>query len=221
MSTTRIIRYLLTVSLALGLCCGPAAAQSLHDPDALVAGSFLLRGRIVGVLPQQGSMAIRGLGGTLASSDSVTPEIDLSYFFTNHIALEAETGFLRTTLTAQDTRLGTVAIGKVSSVPVFLVPQFHFLPFDRLNPYAGVGLAIVPYFGANPAGGLVRQLSVSSEVGPVFQWGLDYRVAGPWFLNFDVKKIILAAHASVNDNEFSANGQPNPWIIGSGIGFRF
>jgi outer membrane protein len=217
----RLVCWLLTASLAVVLACGPVAAQSANGSDALVAGTILLRGRVVGVLTEHDSLTITRIGGYLNTANSVTPEVDLSYFFTDHIALEGETGLLHTTLTAQNTLLGNIPVGKVSSVPIFLIPQFHFLPFNRINPYIGAGLAAVPYFGADPAGGPTYELNVSSEVGAVFQWGLDYRVTGPWYVNFDVKKVILAAHASVNDGEFSASGQVNPWIIGGGIGFRF
>ncbi|HEX3983080.1 MAG TPA: OmpW family outer membrane protein, partial [Acidisoma sp.] len=139
----------------LALLCpgGAALAQSEGTSSGLVAGTLLLRGRVLGVLPRQGVSTITRIGGHLDTSDSVTPEIDLSYFFTNHIALEGEIGFLHTTLTAEGTQLGTATIGKVSSLPVLLVPQYHFLPLDRFNPYMGAGLAVVPYFNADPAGG--------------------------------------------------------------------
>lgn len=214
-------RGLALASLALSVSATAALAQTVDLGDDLVAGSFLVRGRIVGVLPQHNGSTITRIGGHLDNSNSVSPELDLSYFFTDHIAVEGETGILHTKLTAVDTRLGTVDIGKVSSVPLFIVPQYHLLPHARFNPYLGVGLAIVPYFNDEPAGGLVQQLSVSSEVGAVFQFGVDYRVTGPWYANFDVKKLILGAHATANNGLLSASGQVNPWIIGGGIGYRF
>ena len=214
-------RGLARAGVALSVSVTVASAQTVDLGENLVAGSFLVRGRVLGVLPQHNGSAITRIGGHLDNSDSVSPELDLSYFFTDHIAVEGETGILHTTLTAKDTRLGTVDIGKVSSVPVFIVPQYHLLPHARFNPYLGVGLAIVPYFDDQPAGGLVRQLSVSSEVGAVFQIGVDYRVSGPWYANFDVKKLILSAHATANNGLISASGQVNPWIIGAGIGYRF
>lgn len=214
-------RGLALAGLAISASATTAAAQTVDLGNDLVAGSFLVRGRVVGVLPKHNGSTITRIGGHLNTSNSVSPEIDLSYFFTDHIAIEGETGILHTKLTAENTRLGTVEIGKVSSVPLFIVPQYHFLPHARFNPYLGVGLAIVPYFDDQPAGGLVRQLSVSSEVGAIFQIGVDYRVSGPWYANLDVKKLILSAHATANDGLLSASGQVNPWIIGGGIGYRF
>ncbi|WP_227320773.1 OmpW/AlkL family protein [Acidisoma silvae] len=209
------------IGIALAVPLATASAQTADSSDNLVAGSVLVRGRILGVIPKHGSATISRIGGHLQNSDSVAPEVDISYFFTNHIAVEAEVGYEHTTLTAQGTRLGNVAIGKVSSVPIFVVPQYHLLPFSRFNPYIGIGLAILPYFDADPAGGLVQQLSVSSEAGAIFQIGVDYRVSGPWYANFDVKKLILSAHATANNGALSASGQVNPWVIGAGIGYRF
>lgn len=221
MTFPNFVRGLAIVSLALMLPATAALAQTADQSGDLLAGSVLVRGRILGVIPKHGSATISRIGGHLQTSDSVAPEVDISYFFTNHIALEGEIGYEHTTLTAQDTRFGTVGVGKVSSVPLFLVPQYHFLPYSRFNPYVGIGLAILPYFDAEAAGGLVRQLSVSSEAGAIFQIGVDYHVSGPWYANFDVKKLILGAHATANNGLLSASGQVNPWIIGGGIGYRF
>jgi outer membrane protein len=99
--------------------------------------------------------------------------------------------------------------------------QYHFRPRARLNPYLGIGIAITPYYGEEAAGGRIQQLSVSSEVGAAFQIGVDYRVHGPWYGNFDVKKLLLSAQACANDGKLTASGQINPWIIGAGIGYRF
>lgn len=220
MISSTLLRVAL-IGIALAVPLATASAQTADSSDNLVAGSVLVRGRILGVIPKHGSATISRIGGHLQNSDSVAPEVDISYFFTNHIAVEAEVGYEHTTLTAQGTRLGNVAIGKVSSVPLFVVPQYHFLPFSRFNPYVGIGLAILPYFDADPAGGLVQQLSVSSEAGAIFQFGVDYRVSGPWYANFDVKKLILSAHATANNGALSASGQVNPWVIGAGIGYRF
>lgn len=209
---------LLALGPAILMPADPSLAQSA---DGLTAGSFLLRARVVGIIPHHSGNTITPIGGSINTSSSVTPEIDLSYFFTDHLAIEGETGISHQTLTAVDTRLGTVPIGKVSSVPVVLTGQYHFRPSARLNPYLGIGIAITHYFDEQPAGGRVQQLSVSSEVGAAFQAGLDYQVQGPWYANFDVKKLLLPAAASANDGQLRASGQINPWIIGAGIGYRF
>lgn len=206
------------LAILAGLGPLPSFAQSA---EGLTAGSFLLRGRIIGIVPHNGGNTIKPIGGYIDKSSSVNPEIDLSYFFTDHLAIEGEVGITHQTLTAKNTRLGTVPIGQVSSVPIILMGQYHFLPHASLNPYFGIGVAITPYYGAEAAGGRIQQLSVTSEVGAAFQMGVDYDVQGPWFANFDVKKLILAAEASANNGRVTSSGQIDPWVIGAGIGYRF
>lgn len=206
------------IALPILLAASPALAQAT---EGLTAGTLLLRGRVVGVIPEKGATTIKQIGGYFDNSSTVTPEIDLSYFFTDHLAIEGEIGVIHETLTAVGTRLGTVPVGRVSALPIILMGQYHFRPRARLNPYLGIGLAITPYFDAEPAGGLIQQLSVTSKVGAAFQLGVDYRVQGPWYANFDVKKLILSAEASANDGRLSASGPVNPWVIGAGIGYRF
>jgi outer membrane protein len=207
--------------LALLLASPRLYAQALDNPDALTAGAFLLRGRVVGIFPDNGNSTITRIGGYIQVDNSVSPELDLSYFITDHLAIEGETGVTHNSLTAEDTRIGTVAVGKVWSAPVLLVLQYHVLPHSRWNPYLGAGLAVLPYFDAQPAGGLVQQLSVQSEVGAALQAGIDYQLTDRWYGNVDIKKLFVASYASVDDGAITSSGHINPLIVGLGIGYRF
>jgi outer membrane protein len=211
------------VSLAFAMLIAdqPLQAQTMPDPFGLTAGTILLRGRIVGILPDNSNSTITPIGGHIQVTNSVSPEFDLSYFLTNHLAIEGEAGITHNSLTAEDTVYGDIAVGKVWGAPILLLAQYHFLPNSRFNPYAGVGLSIQPYFGAQPAGGTVQQLSVRSQVGAAFQLGVDYQISGRWYGNLDVKKILVNSYATVNDGAITASGQLNPLIIGLGIGYRF
>jgi outer membrane protein len=205
---------------ALLTLASPSHAQSASDTSGLTAGTFLLRGRAVGIFPNKGG-PITTIGGYIAVSNSATPEVDLSYFVTDHIAIEGEGGITRNTLTAKDTVLGRVDVGSVWGAPVLALLQYHLLPLARWNPYAGVGVAVLPYFDAQPAGGRVQELSVRSEVGAVFQAGIDLRITDRWFGNLDIKKLLVKAYASVDDGAFTSSGHLNPLLVGLGIGYRF
>jgi outer membrane protein len=210
-----------TVALALLIAPPQTHAQALDDPGGLTAGAFMLRGRVVGIFPDNGNSTITRIGGYIQVDNSVSPELDLSYFITDHIAVEGETGVSHNSLTAENTRLGTVAVGKVWSAPILLVLQYHVLPHSRWNPYLGAGLAVLPYFDAQPAGGLVQQLSVQSEVGAALQAGLDYQLTDRWYGNVDIKKLFVASYASVDGGAITSSGHINPLIVGLGIGYRF
>jgi outer membrane protein len=199
----------------------PSYAQTAAGPYALTAGTFLLRGRLVGILPDNRDNSITVIGGHIDASDSVTPELDLSYFLTDHIAIEGEAGITHNSLTAEDTALGTVDVGKVWAAPVVAVLQYHLLPRARWNPYIGAGVGVLPYFDPQAAGGLARQLSVQSEVGAVLQGGIDLQIADHWYGNLDIKKFLIHSSATVNDGALTATGHISPLILGIGIGYRF
>jgi len=199
----------------------PCHAQTAADPFGLTAGTILLRGGIVGILPDNSDSTITRIGGHIAVSDSVTPDFDLSYFVTNHVAIEGIAGVTHNSLTAVDTVLGRIDVGTVWAAPMIALLQYHGLPQSGLNPYAGVGLAVLPYFDAEAAGGLVRQLSVRSEIGAAFQAGVDWHITDHWYGNLDVKKLLVSSYASVNDGRITSTGHVSPIIVGLGIGYRF
>lgn len=206
---------------ALFIACPTSQAQSTGDTSSLTAGAFMVRLRGVGVFPIGQNTSITPIGGFVHIDDAILPEVDLTYFLTDHIAIEGEAGVAQNTLTAEDTAMGTVPIGKVWSAPVILVLQYHVLPHSRWNPYFGAGLGVLPYFGAQPAGGPTQQLSVTSEVGATLQAGMDVGLTDHWYGNIDVKKLLIDSYASVNQGAITASGHINPWIVGFGVGYRF
>jgi outer membrane protein len=69
-----------------------ASAQGLLDMNAPLvgkeAGTFMLRARAVGVIPEDNSSSISTIGGHVTATAQAAPELDLSYFLTDNIALE-------------------------------------------------------------------------------------------------------------------------------------
>lgn len=224
---TGVPKCLLGFTLGLLALLVPAAGFAQTVPagagagNNFRAGDWMARLRIVGIIPNHGGAPISPIGGTFDDANLATPEIDLTYFFTPRLAVEAETGVFQESITARNTAFGTMPVGTVDAIPIVLAGQYHALPQALIDPYVGIGLAVVPYFNAQPAGGLVQQLSVDTKCGAVFQLGADLHLGGPWFANLDVKKLILPAQASANNGQITAAGQANPWILGGGIGFRF
>src|SRR5271165_6497353 len=69
----------------------PPASMSPFDATAPVgkaAGTVMVRVRVIGVIPEDWSSSVSLIGGHVSVSASVAPEVDLSYFFTDHIAAE-------------------------------------------------------------------------------------------------------------------------------------
>jgi outer membrane protein len=213
---------------------GPAFAQPMPeptaapvlvtDPDAPVgkaAGTFMVRGRAIGVIPLTSSSSISVIGGSVGATAQAAPELDLSYFFTDNIALELIAATTRHNVYANGTALGMVDVGSVWVLPPTLTLQYHFMPKERFSPYVGAGVNGTIFYGASPAGPTVTSLSFSNNVGAAVQIGFDYNVTGHWFANFDVKQIFLNTTASINGGAIKASTALNPTVIGAGIGYRF
>jgi outer membrane protein len=215
-------RHAVCLSLILGgLAAAPSCFAQSPDSGGLTAGTILLRGRVIGIFPEDRNSTITPIGGQIKVDDTASPEVDLSYFVTDHIAVEGETGILHTTLSAQNTALGDIDIGKVWSVPITLVAQYHLLPHARFNPYFGAGMDVSTYFGEQAAGGLVQNFTVDTQVGAVLEAGADYQIAGRWYGNIDVKQLFLGAQAHIDNGEVDAKNDLDPLVVGLGIGCRF
>lgn len=87
-------------------------AADLNDPAPVgkQAGTFMVRLRAIGVLPENLSSAT-SLGGSVHTSNQAAPEVDLSYFLTDHLALELIAASTRHEVSASATALGHVDVG--------------------------------------------------------------------------------------------------------------
>ncbi len=220
---------MLTGALALGGVAHAQTAVSLGAPpqpagDAPVgkkAGTLMVRLRAIGLIPQNTSSSVSVIGGHVNASAQAAPEIDLSYFFTDHIAVEGIAASTRHSVSAGHTALGHVDVGSVYVLPPTITVQYHFMPHERFSPYVGVGLTVAFFYDSNPAGPTVSKVGFSNAVGPAIQAGFDYNFAGHWFANFDVKQIFLNTEARINGGAIVAKTSLNPTVVGAGIGYRF
>lgn len=214
-------------SVLMHLCLFWAAVMSAPchaqeaAPAGLTAGSVLVRGRLIGMIPYDQHSQIAVIGGKIDAAPMVLPDADLSYFITDHVALSGETGALKTSITARDTLIGRLPIGSVWSVPLMATAQYHFSPESRFNPYVGAGVYASFYFGEHPAGGYVPKFSVSPEVGTMLQAGFDYHIAGNWYANLDFRQIFLPTQSIRNGSLGGAKVGLDVAVIGAGIGYRF
>ena len=124
----------LLATTAIAAFASTASAQEFKGKQA---GDIIVRARALAVMPQEkADVNIAATGaklGTASVDNAYIPEVDLSYFITNNIALELIAGTSRHTVNA-DTALGHVNVGKVSLLPPTLTAQYHFLPTSRVSP---------------------------------------------------------------------------------------
>jgi outer membrane protein len=222
------MKYRLLAAYLAGMMglAGAASADDLNLPGTGApvgkqAGTFMIRIRAIGVLPQNLDSSISAIGGHVHATDQAAPEVDFSYFITDHIAAELIAATTRHNITAKGTAAGNLDVGKVWVLPPTLTLQYHFMPHERFSPYVGVGLNATFFYGSKPAGGAVTSVGYSNSVGGAIQVGFDYNLTGHWFANFDVKQIFVSTTARINGGAIQAKTGLDPTVVGAGFGYRF
>jgi outer membrane protein len=165
---------LLATSLLTALAFADVAtAQAQMTDDAPVgktAGTFMIRARIIGVIPENSSSSISGAinSGSVSTSNAVMPEIDFSYFLTDNIAMELIAATTQHDLYADNSPLGShYHVGSTWVLPPTLLVQYHFSPHERFSPYVGAGLNVTFFYNTSPANNAVTQLAMKNGVGAV------------------------------------------------------
>jgi outer membrane protein len=223
------VSVMMIAAALLGL---PLAGAQAQDQSP-----WQLRARVLGVLPDtsgssvnvQGVPALNSPNSGLNISNSVVPELDVSYFFTKNVAAELILGVTPHNVTGNGA-LNSMYVGQAWLLPPTLMAQYHFTDFGNFKPYVGIGINYTFFFNQTPgytpnANGLsVTQLNVNNTAGGAAQIGFDYMIDKHWGFNVDVKKLLLRPtyNATVN-NTIPVSGTANidPWLIGAGITYRF
>ena len=190
---------------------------------------WMIRLRVLGVLPENGGSVDQVPGSSLRTSDQVVPELDISYFFTKNIAAELILGVTKHHVTGADALAG-LDVGKSWLLPPTLTLQYHFTEFGAFKPYVGAGVNYTWFFSqsagnvTNGAGLRVVDSHLHDSFAPVVQFGFDYMIDRHWGWNVDVKKLwlrpdwngTLASGAAI-----TGQVKLDPWLIGTGITYKF
>lgn len=232
-----------TVALAAALLAGTILSANAADlPSAkqppvfveMAQSPWMVRVRAVGVIPQESTNNFRVFGVPVAGekvevSDSIIPELDITYFFTPNFAAELVLGTTPHNLSLKDNAglLGPTgakyAVGRTWLLPPTLTAQYHFTNFGAFKPYVGAGLNYTIFYGED-AKGLITRLSVKDSVGFALQAGFDYMLDKHWGINFDVKKLWLQTEAKasvVGVVPVKTKVNLDPWLVGVGVTYRF
>lgn len=204
--------------ITTALIATAATARSVDATAWNASERFQFRGRLIGVLPAEDSAV--NVGGKAHAGDALTPELDLSYYFTDYVSAELIAATSQHSLshsTAGD-------LGRTWVLPPTITIQYHPQPHEKFSPYIGAGLNYSMFYGENAANGNgVTDLDVDGGVGYALQVGADYWLNEHWGMNFDVKKLFLNIDADmrIGGAPVSANIDLDPWIVGAGVAYRF
>jgi outer membrane protein len=226
------IRPLATALPALLLACTAlTGVQAADIPSAktqplapiMTWSPWMIRGRALVVVPQEdASLRIGGVpvpGADVDISNSVVPELDISYFFTKNIAVELILGVTPHNVKGAGSLAGA-RIGSAWLLPPSLTLQYHFTNFGQFKPYVGAGVNYTVFFDEEAKGGFTN-FDLKDSFGVVLQAGFDYMLDEHWGINFDVKKIFLEPKVKVNNGLVSGKVRIDPWLIGTGVTYKF
>lgn len=177
-----------------------------------------IRLRALAIIPNEGDNLP---GAEVQIDEAYVPELDFTYFFTKHWAAEL---ILATANHDVDLKNGP-SLGDVWLLPPTLNVQYHFYAGD-LKPYVGAGVNYTIFYGEDE--GDILDMDYDNSFGVSFQGGLDYFLNDKWFINVDVKYLILSTDVKATLLAFENNPTVvpvdvdiDPLIVGLGVGFRF
>lgn len=180
-----------------------------------------IRLRLLGVFPEDNG-SVHGVPGSgLDISDSVVPELDITYYFTKNWAAELILGVTPHDINGTGTIASLNKIGEVWLLPPTLTLQYHFTDFGAFKPYVGAGINYTFFFDQKAYS--ADSIDVKDTFGWALQVGFDYMFDEHWGLNVDVKKLFLKPDFDVvvAGQALSGKADLDPWIVGLGVTYRF
>lgn len=197
------------------------AERATAAPDTSAASPWQVRLRALGVITENSGDVDQIRGSDLSFSDTVVPELDISYFFTDNIAAELILGTTYANINGKGSISDLDRLGKTWLLPPTLTLQYHFTDFGAFKPYIGAGVNYTIFY--KEKGDALNSLDVENTFGAALQIGFDYMIDRNWGVNVDVKKLFLEPEydATIGGTELSGKAKLNPWLIGAGATYRF
>ena len=153
--------------------------------------------------------------GADASNETV-PIINLTYFFTDNLALNTAAG-----ITRHEFRNSSGLLGSASMAPFHLIGEYHFLPKEVLSPYVGVGIHHTVFFHqSGPAFDALQDFP--ADTGPVLEVGANYKLNKDYFVNLDFKKFYLETDVTFKGASTKTETiKLNPLLVVLAVGMHF
>ncbi|MGG7516812.1 OmpW/AlkL family protein [Allorhizobium undicola] len=200
----------------------PVAPAPEAESSLTPYSPWQVRARALGVIPMD-SGSVHGIAGSdLSFNNSITPEVDFSYFFTKNIAAELILGTTSANVNGSGSIAGLGKLGKVWILPPTVTLQYHFTDFGAFQPYVGAGVNYTMFYDQKATGSATK-LDVNNTFGAALQVGFDYMLNEHWGLNVDVKKYYLRPdfEATVGGTKVKGTAKLDPWLVGAGVTYRF
>lgn len=209
-----------------------ALAAGIAQPAQAEAGDWLLRARAILVAPNEDSGGIQPAFPTerVSVSNSVMPEVDVTYMVTDHIGIELIAATTRHEVSGVSGTTGSIGeLASAWALPPTLTVQYHPIADGPVRPYVGLGVNYTIFWNEDASNGLEAavgptRVRFSDSVGWAAQAGVDIDIGGRWFLNLDVKYIDMDTTARLDTTAAGTQRvrvSLDPIVVGVGIGTRF
>ncbi|MEM9169442.1 MAG: OmpW family protein [Pseudomonadota bacterium] len=207
-----------------------AAGSALLAPAFAEQGDFILRLRGIVVAPTDEVSDILPTfpGSSLDVQNAVVPELDLTYFLTDRIAVEAIAAISPHGIDATGDLEGLGEVAETLVLPPTITLQYHFAPDAAMRPYVGVGINYTLFFSSDARQSLIdavgpTSVDINDSIGVSFQAGVDFMINERWSLNADVKYIRIDTTATLDSGGLinQADIELHPIVAGFGVGYHF
>lgn len=205
--------------LAVALALSMPAALAATAPRGLTQGDWLVRAGVARIMPIGIRSTIPTIGGDVKTPDATSPTLDISYFLTDHWAIQLTGGVSSTPYRLADSAVGDFDIGTIKTAALALMAQYHFRPGAVINPYLGAGMVRSHPLRVDPADN-IPDFEVESINSVLLGAGLDYDLGSHWFANAAVQYLRVPTYHFEGEG-FSAEVDMDTLITGLALGYRF
>lgn len=211
----------LAIAAAVTALAAAGAAQA-QDFQPKAKGGVVLNVRITDVAPT-GSDPITTLAGASTGLRAdvdydVMPTIDVTYFLSDNLAVEAIAGTTQHTVRAKGPATD-IKVKDTWVLPPVVTLQYHFAPAARVSPYVGAGVNYMLFYGGDDKNGF--HVKLDDGFGAALQAGVDIATRERWTVNLDAKKIFFETDAVDRVSGIKSKVTLNPWVLSAGVGYRF
>ena len=210
----------LVLALLISITVLPQASVAQDNTAFKSAGKWLIGLKVLNLDPDVESAT--SIGGEVTVDDDTVPELDIRYFITDNIAIEAILGTTEHNVAAVGTALGNVNLGTVKVLPPTFTLQYHFNSESRFLPYIGAGINYTFFYDDNP--GDAVGISYKDDFGFALNIGFDYVINENNYFNIDIKKYTLSTDTVIDAGAAgiaTASVDLDPLAISIGYGWRF
>lgn len=138
--------------------------------------------------------------------------VDVTYHFTDNVAVNVLATFLN-----PEVKSGSDSLGSVGLIPPIVTAQYVFNPASATRVYAGAGFNYNLFYDETGSLDAINA-KVDDTVGLVAQLGLDHKLSDSVTLNVDLKFLQFKADVEVDGDKVDELDM-DAFILGAGLGF--